>query len=89
MSELQIRLNDRRITLDVGNEIRDWLANKSYDTQYGARPLNRLVSKSIGSALADQIIRGQLRNGQEAKIVFNDDESDLKVVATGQYESEN
>lgn len=89
LRELQTRLNDRRITLDVGNDVRDWLATNSYDTRYGARPLNRLVSKTIGNALADQIIRGQLRNGQEAKILITDDESGLKVVVMGQQESEN
>lgn len=89
LNELQTRLNDRRITLDVGNDVRDWLASSSYDTRYGARPLNRLVSKSIGNTLADQIIRGQLRNGQEAKIVIADDASDLKVVVMGQQEPEN
>lgn len=89
LSELQTRLNDRRITLDVGNDVRDWLASNSYDTRYGARPLNRLVTKSIGNALADQIIRGQLRNGQEAKILITNDKSDLKVVVMGQQEPEN
>lgn len=89
LSELQTRLNDRRITLDVGNDVRDWLASNSYDTRYGARPLNRLVTKSIGNALADQIIRGQLRNGQEAKILITNDKRDLKVVVMGQQEPEN
>lgn len=60
-----------------------------HDTRHRARPLNRLVSMSIGNALVDQIIRGQLQNGQEAKIFITDDESDLKVVAMGQQESSN
>lgn len=88
LNELQTRLNDRRITLDVGNDVLDWLATNSYDPQYGARPLNRLVSKSIGNALASQIIRGQLRNGQKAKIFITDDGGDLKVVPMGQQEFE-
>lgn len=89
LNELQTRLNDRRINLDVGNDVRDWLAINSYDSRYGARPLNRLVSKSIGNALAGQIIRGQLRNGQKAKIFIADDGRDLKVVVMDQQESEN
>ncbi|MCJ1424109.1 chaperone ATPase hsp78 [Sticta canariensis] len=61
LNELQKRLDDRRIYLDVDNGVRDWLTTRSYDVQYGARPLNRFVSKSVGNALADQIIRGELR----------------------------
>lgn len=83
LNELQARLEDRRILLNVDNAVRDWLATKSYDVRYGARPLNRLVSKSIGNALADQIIRGELRTGHIAK-VFVTDTGDLKVVGSGQ-----
>ncbi|MCJ1471039.1 chaperone ATPase hsp78 [Pseudocyphellaria aurata] len=82
LNELQARLDDRRIHLDVDNAVRDWLARKSYDVRYGARPLNRLVSKSIGNALADQIIRGELRTGQIAKVIITDT-GGLKVVASG------
>ncbi len=83
LNELQARLEERRIHLDVDNDVRDWLATNSYDVRYGARPLNRLVSKSIGNALADQIIRGQIQNGQTAKVLVTD-AGDLKVVAMGQ-----
>lgn len=83
LNELQKRLDDRRIYLDVDNAVRDWLATKSYDVRYGARPLNRLVSKSIGNALADQIIRGELRSGQIAKVLVTD-AGGLKVFASDQ-----
>lgn len=83
LNELQARLDDRRIHLDVDNAVRDWLARKSYDVRYGARPLNRLVSKSIGNALADQIIRGELRTGQIAKVIITDT-GDLKIFTSGQ-----
>ena len=83
INELQARLEDRRIYINVDNAVRDWLATKSYDVRYGARPLNRLVSKSIGNVLADQIIRGELRTGHTAKVVVTDT-GDLKVVGSGQ-----
>lgn len=65
------------------------ILDMGHDTRHRARPLNRIVFMSIGNALADQTIRGQLQNGQEAKIFITDDESDLKVVAMGQQESSN
>ena len=83
LNELQKRLDDRRIYLDVDNSVRDWLATRSYDVRYGARPLNRLVSKPIGNALADQIMRGEFRPGQIVKVLVTDAGS-LKVFASDQ-----
>ncbi|MDU5944502.1 MAG: ATP-dependent chaperone ClpB, partial [Bifidobacterium longum] len=46
------RLTDRRITLDVTDSAREWLANTGYDPAYGARPLRRLVQTEVGDQLA-------------------------------------
>jgi ATP-dependent Clp protease ATP-binding subunit ClpB len=81
LKELQARLDDRRITLDVGDDIKDYLAEKGYDPRYGARPLNRLIAKEIGNSLADKIIRGQLKTGETAKVVLEDGAETLSVVA--------
>jgi ATP-dependent Clp protease ATP-binding subunit ClpB len=69
LRELQSRLDDRRMTVNVSNEARDWLCDRGYDPRYGARPLNRLIAREIGNKLADQIIRGQLRTGGVARVV--------------------
>jgi len=79
LKELQGRLEDRRITLKVDDEIKSWLCDRGYDPRFGARPLNRLISKEIGNGLADQIIRGQLKSGEVAIVSFNDDKSGLAV----------
>lgn len=79
LKELQARLDDRRILLKVDGNVKDWLCNKGYDPRYGARPLNRLISKEIGNGLADKIIRGKVRNGQTARIVVSQDGSKLSV----------
>ncbi|KAL2885422.1 ATPase [Ceratocystis lukuohia] len=81
LKELQARLDDRRITLDVSSEARDWLAEHGYDPKYGARPLNRLITTEISNILADQIICGQLVHGQTAKISVKDDKSGLAFEA--------
>lgn len=78
--ELQARLEDRRITLDVPGKVRDWLAERGYEPKFGARPLNRLVTTEIGNGLADSIIRGVIRHGDTAKVSIKDDESGLEVV---------
>ena len=81
LKELQTRLDDRRISLKVDDDVKNWLCNKGYDPRYGARPLNRLISKEIGNGLADKIIRGEVRNGQTAKIIVGKDGSKLDVDA--------
>jgi ATP-dependent Clp protease ATP-binding subunit ClpB len=79
LRELQARLDDRRITLEVADEIKDWLCEKGYDPRYGARPLNRLISREIGNHLADKIIRGQVTSGQTARVILNADKSGLDI----------
>lgn len=83
LKELQSRLDDRRMTLQVDSEIKDWLCEKGYDPRYGARPLNRLIAKEIGNRLADKIIRGEVTSGQTAHVSFNADKSGLEVTAEG------
>ncbi|MCJ1328315.1 chaperone ATPase hsp78 [Thelotrema lepadinum] len=68
IKELQSRLDDRRITLDVDESVKSWLCEKGYDPRYGARPLNRLISREIGNALADKIIRGNIKSGSTAHV---------------------
>jgi ATP-dependent Clp protease ATP-binding subunit ClpB len=73
LKELQGRLDDRRITIEVNDEVRDWLCEKGYDPRYGARPLNRLIQQEIGRKLADNIIRGQLKGGDTAVVARDGD----------------
>jgi len=80
LKELQARLDDRRITLQVNDDIKAWLCEKGYDPRYGARPLNRLISKEVGNSLADKIIRGTIKAGETAKVVVRDGGEHLDVV---------
>ena len=60
---LQRRLDDRRITLDVTDDARAWLARRGFDPIYGARPLRRLVQTAVGDQLARQLLAGAVRDG--------------------------
>ncbi|HMT89998.1 MAG TPA: ATP-dependent chaperone ClpB [Dermatophilaceae bacterium] len=57
------RLADRRITLEVTDAAREWLALTGYDPAYGARPLRRLVQREIGDRLARALLAGEVRDG--------------------------
>jgi ATP-dependent Clp protease ATP-binding subunit ClpB len=79
LKELQGRLDDRRITLKVSDEVKAWLCEKGYQPRYGARPLNRLISKEVGNTLADKIIRGSIKSGDTAEVVVNEEGDHLEV----------
>jgi len=81
LKELQQRLDDRRITLKAGEDVRAWLAERGYDPKFGARPLNRLIAREIGNGLADKIIRGEIRNGSVAVVRIRDVGEGLEIVA--------
>jgi ATP-dependent Clp protease ATP-binding subunit ClpB len=66
--ELAGRLADRRITLEVTEAAREWLALTGYDPAYGARPLRRLVQKEIGDRLAKAVLAGKVRDGDSVTV---------------------
>ncbi|CZR61158.1 probable chaperonin ClpB [Phialocephala subalpina] len=82
LKELQNRLDERRITLSVDDTVRTWLAERGYDPKFGARPLNRLISKEIGNGLADKIIRGELKSGETAVVKINKNGDGLEIGST-------
>ena len=82
LRELQQRLDDRRIILDVPEDTKTWLAEKGYDPKFGARPLNRLISREIGNGLADKIIRGEIKGGDVARASIKEDGSGLDIRKT-------
>ena len=79
---LATRLHERRITLEVTDAAREWLALTGYDPAYGARPLRRLVQREIGDRLARALLAGEVRDGGSA-VVDRDDRADTLVLLTG------
>ncbi|KAI5851929.1 P-loop containing nucleoside triphosphate hydrolase protein [Tricharina praecox] len=79
LKELQEKLVDRRITLMVDDEAKDWLAQRGYNVKYGARPLNREIMRHVSKVLAEKLITGGLRNGMTAKVSVADGGEELLV----------
>lgn len=77
--ELQKRLDERRIKLIVGDDVKSYLCDKGYEPRFGARPLNRLISKEIGNGLADGIIGGTIKSGDTVEVVLNDSKDGVIV----------
>ncbi len=57
-------LAERKITLNLAPEARDWLAEKGYEPAYGARPLKRVIQKHVQDPLAQMILSGQVKDGE-------------------------
>ena len=65
---MQQRLSDRRIVLDITPAASDYLAQEGYDPAFGARPLRRLVQRTIGDGLAKEILAGEVRDGDTVRV---------------------
>jgi ATP-dependent Clp protease ATP-binding subunit ClpB len=65
---LRRRLGGRRLTLEVTDAARQWLARHGYDPVYGARPLRRLIQTEIGDRLAKALLTGEVRDGDKVVV---------------------
>jgi ATP-dependent Clp protease ATP-binding subunit ClpB len=77
LSLLEKRLAVRRITIDVSDAARAWLAETGYDPAYGARPLRRLIQTAIGDRLARLLISGEVTDGGKVTVDVHDGELTL------------
>ncbi|HRO00358.1 MAG TPA: AAA family ATPase, partial [Nitrobacter sp.] len=71
-SRLQKLLEDRKIVLDLDAAARDRLAEKGWDPAYGARPLKRVIQRSVQDPLAEMILAGAIRDGDRVAISVKD-----------------
>ena len=79
VDRLAARLADRRLTLTVTDDAREWLALAGYDPVYGARPLRRLVQTEIGDKLARALLAGEVREGDEVTVDVDGDNTGLTL----------
>ena len=68
MARLGKLLEDRKISVVLDPSARDWLAEKGYDPTYGARPLKRVIQKSVQDPLAEMILSGRIKDGEKVVI---------------------
>ncbi|WP_416797092.1 ATP-dependent chaperone ClpB [Ciceribacter azotifigens] len=73
MKRLLALLAERKITVDLGEDARNWLADKGYDPVYGARPLKRVIQKYVQDPLAEQILSGRIPDKSNVAIAAGSD----------------
>ncbi|MCZ2401833.1 ATP-dependent chaperone ClpB [Paenarthrobacter sp. Z7-10] len=81
VQSLASRLHERRLTLEVTDGARAWLAMTGYDPAYGARPLRRLVQRQIGDQLAREILAGSILDGDTVVVDTAADVEELSLEA--------
>ncbi len=79
MQRLFKLLADRKITLELGEDAREWLAEKGYDPVYGARPLKRVIQKFVQDPLAEQILGGHIPDGSTVAVTSGSDRLHFRV----------
>lgn len=75
IGEINRQLAERELQLTLTDEARTWLTKKGYDPVYGARPLRRLIQRSIEDMLAEEMLRGHLEEAETIQIIVQDDET--------------
>jgi ATP-dependent Clp protease ATP-binding subunit ClpB len=73
-------LEERKITIKLEPSARDWVADKGWDPAYGARPLKRVIQKSVQDPLAELVLSGRIKDGD--KVVISGSKQGLKFNGT-------
>ncbi len=73
LHDLQKRLANRRLTLEVSDDAKKWLGERGYDPAYGARPLRRLIQQAIGDSLAKKLLSGEIWDGDTVHVTVGED----------------
>ena len=81
IEQLQRRLDERRISIELTEDAQQWLVNTGFDSIYGARPLRRLVQTAVGDKLAVAILSGDIKDGDVLTVGADPDGSGLILQA--------
>ena len=68
VKDLEGRLAERKIGLELSEKAKSWLAEKGYDPVYGARPLRRVIERYVENPLSSKLLRGELKEGDTVKV---------------------
>ena len=81
LGKLADRLRDKKLKIDVSDEVKEFLIEKGYDKKLGARPLRRAVEKYLEDNLAEALLSGNLRKSKPIQVLMSEDkEDDIRFV---------
>lgn len=76
--ELEVKLDRNDVTIELDDKARDWIAERGYDPQMGARPMARIIQEQIKRPLAEELLFGSLEGGGHVRVTVGPDD-DLKL----------
>ena len=74
LNQLQKRMKEQNIELEIDESIKDLIAKKGVDTNYGARPLKRAIQSVLEDRIAEEILDGKIKPNQKAKVLSKEEE---------------
>ncbi len=72
LRELNLRLLDKGVEIEVDEEVKQWLIKEGYEPLYGARPMRRTIQRAIGDPLSEEMIKGRFKESRKIKVVLRD-----------------
>lgn len=87
LNSLYGRINGLGYSIKVSEEAKDYISDKGYDVQFGARPLKRAIQKYLEDPLAEEIIKSNLSEGDIIDVDFDKDKQEIKIKITKPKES--
>lgn len=82
VESLEKRLNEMNFKLKISKEAVEYLAKQGYDEAYGARPLARAIQHYVEDAVADEILNGNIKEGETISIDFNKEKEEITIKTT-------
>ena len=72
LGELNLRLLDKGVELEVEDDVKQWLIKEGYEPLYGARPMRRTIQRAIGDPLSEEMIKGRFKECRKIRVVLRD-----------------
>jgi ATP-dependent Clp protease ATP-binding subunit ClpC len=73
VADLQTRMSERELSIELTEKAKSWLAKEGYDPVYGARPLRRIIERYVENPLSSKVLRGELKEGDIVKVDLDKD----------------
>ena len=77
--QLEVQLADRNVTIELTEKARNWLAERGFDEEFGARPLARTIQEHVKKPMAEELLFGKLAKGGVVKVGVKDGQIDLRI----------
>jgi ATP-dependent Clp protease ATP-binding subunit ClpC len=77
VKDLEKRMGERKVGLELTDNAKDWLSEKGYDPVYGARPLRRIIERHVENPLSSKLLRAELKEGDTIKVDKDKEKDEL------------